>query len=244
MLFLLEQIEVVHFAAILDTFDDEALADGGLPDDARSNIEQMLQADSMHLARLARPEGAPLPPPVSPTFTDLRAALLDAIVLKELTGSAYAGVIPEIGRPGIIPDLIGIRSVEARHLTWLRGLHGDAPFPDDIDPALAPADVLTRLAELSQARPAATPVAEPAIAPPAVIAAIAADLGLDEDEVQVLIVEPREWPDASLGCPEPGHAYADVITPGYLMVVQAGGEEFEFHTDERGSVVRCGSVGS
>lgn len=242
MLFVLEQIEVVHFAAILEAFDDQAFADAGLPNDARSEIERVLQADSTHLARLARPEGAPLPPPVSPSFSDLEAALRDGILLKELTGSAYAGVIPPIGRPGIVPDLIGMRSVEARHLTWLRGLLGEAPFPDDIDPALAPADVLTRLAELSQAQPA-TPIAASPVVPPALIAAIAADLGLDEDEVQVLIAEPRDWPDASLGCPEPGHAYADVITPGYLVVVQAGGEELEFHTDDRNAVVRCGPVG-
>lgn len=244
MLFVLEQIEVVHFAALLEAFDDDAFADAGLPADARSGIERMLQADSTHLARLARPEGAPLPPPISPSFTDLEAALRDAMLLKELTGSAYAGVIPPIGRPGIIPDLIGMRSVEARHLTWLRGLLGEAPFPDAIDPALAPANVLARLAELSQAQPAATPVAAPPVAPDALIAAIADDLGLSESDVQVLITEPREWPDASLGCPEPGHAYADVITPGYLIVVQAGGEEFEFHTDERETVVRCGPVGS
>jgi hypothetical protein len=244
MLFVLEQIEVVHFAAMLEAFDDGAFADAGLPDDARSGIERVLQADSTHLARLARPEGAPLPPPVSPSFKDLEAALRDAIMLKELTGSAYAGVIPPIGRPGIIPDLIGMRSVEARHLTWFRGLLGEDPFPDDIDPALAPVDVLARLAELSQAQPAATPIAASPVVPPALIAAIAAELGVDVGEVQVLIAEPREWPDASLGCPEPGHAYADVITPGYLVVVQAGGEEFEFHTNERDAVVQCGGVGS
>src|SRR5687768_9942648 len=61
MLFVLEQIEVVHFAAILEAFDAEAFAAAGLPDDARSGIERMLQADTTHLARLARPEGAPLP---------------------------------------------------------------------------------------------------------------------------------------------------------------------------------------
>lgn len=244
MLFVLEQIEVVHFAALLEAFNDEAFAAAGLPEDTRSGIERILQADSTHLARLARPEGAPLPPPVSPSFTDLDAALRDAIVLKELTGSAYAGVIPPIGRPGIIPDLIGMRSVEARHLTWLRGLLGEEPFPDDIDPTLAPADVLTRLAELSQSQPAATPVPASSAAPPALIAAIATELDVEVEDVQVLIVEPREWPDASLGCPEPGHAYADVITPGYLIVVQAGGAEYEFHTDERDAVVRCGSVGS
>lgn len=244
MLFVLEQIEVVHFAAILEAFDGEAFSAAGFPETTRARIDQILQADSSHLARLARPEGAPLPPPLSPSFADLDAALRDAIVLKELTGSAYAGVIPTIGRPGIIPDLIGMRSVESRHLTWLRTLLGEDPFPEDVDPALVPSDVLSRLAELGQDQPAATPVAAPPVAPSSLITLIANDLGVDEREVQVLIVDPRDWPDAALGCPEPGNAYAEVITPGYLIVVQSGGAEFEFHTDKRASVVRCGPVGS
>jgi hypothetical protein len=33
--------------------------------------------------------------------------------------------------------------------------------------------------------------------------------------------------------------YAQVITPGYLAEVEVGGQKIEFHTDERGSVVRC-----
>jgi hypothetical protein len=33
--------------------------------------------------------------------------------------------------------------------------------------------------------------------------------------------------------------YAQVLTPGYLVVVEVNGTRSEFHTDERGNVVRC-----
>ena len=52
-------------------------------------------------------------------------------------------------------------------------------------------------------------------------------------------VEAREWGDSSLGCPQPGMMYAQVITPGYLIVVAGGGKRLEYHTDTRGRAVMC-----
>ncbi|MCC6992080.1 MAG: hypothetical protein IT181_23955 [Acidobacteria bacterium] len=49
--------------------------------------------------------------------------------------------------------------------------------------------------------------------------------------VSVVLIEPREWPDRSLGCPEPGMGYAQSITPGFLIVVEAGGRRLRYHTD-------------
>ncbi len=45
--------------------------------------------------------------------------------------------------------------------------------------------------------------------------------------------EQVEWRDASLGCPQPGMVYAQVITPGYLIVLEANGKEYEYHADRR-----------
>lgn len=239
MLFVLEQIQVVHFAAILDEYDEADFADAGYPDGTRDEIEQILAADSTHLARLARPEGDPLPPPIAPSFASLEQALRDAIVLKELSSPAYAGVIETIGRPGIVPDLIGSHAVEARHIAWLSTLLGDDPFPNAIDPSLAPTEVLARLGEMAQAGPPeATPVAGNELTAP-LIEAIAQDLGTDAAELEVVRIETRDWPDASLGCPQPGHAYAQVITPGFLIVVEVAGEQVEYHTDEQSNVTRC-----
>ena len=67
---------------------------------------------------------------------------------------------------------------------------------------------------------------------------LAARLEISADEIQVVSIEAVEWPDASLGCPEPGMSYAQVITPGYRIVLEAGGEEYEYHTGTS-SVVLC-----
>ena len=52
--------------------------------------------------------------------------------------------------------------------------------------------------------------------------------------------EPVEWNDSSLGCPEPDMMYAQVITPGYRLVFEYQGQQYEYHTNLDGSsVVEC-----
>ncbi|MGI6208127.1 MAG: hypothetical protein ACOYEW_07915 [Anaerolineae bacterium] len=67
---------------------------------------------------------------------------------------------------------------------------------------------------------------------------LARTLGLSPDEVEVIKVESVQWPDASLGCPEPGKVYAAVITPGYRIILQAAGRRYEYRSDRR-RVRRC-----
>lgn len=56
--------------------------------------------------------------------------------------------------------------------------------------------------------------------------------------VKVIRVEEVEWPDASLGCPQPGMMYAQVITPGYRLELEAAGKRYTYHaSDER--VILC-----
>jgi len=43
-------------------------------------------------------------------------------------------------------------------------------------------------------------------------------------------VEEVEWPDTSLGCPEPGKAYLTVIVPGWRVVMEVGDEVYEYHS--------------
>lgn len=49
------------------------------------------------------------------------------------------------------------------------------------------------------------------------------------DEIALKSAQAVEWRDASLGCPAPGMFYAQMITPGYLIVLEAGGKEWEYH---------------
>lgn len=69
----------------------------------------------------------------------------------------------------------------------------------------------------------------------------AKDANVAPDQVLVRVIERVEWNDASLGCPKPGRMYAQVITPGYRIVVEAGDQVIEYHTNmnPEGPLVRC-----
>ena len=81
------------------------------------------------------------------------------------------------------------------------------------------------------------PGSEQALA--AAIADLAQHLNLPEEAVQLVSIEAVKWSDTSLGCPKEGYMYAQVITPGYLILLEAGGQQYEYHTDLKTNVVRC-----
>jgi hypothetical protein len=47
------------------------------------------------------------------------------------------------------------------------------------------------------------------------------------------------WPDASLGCPQPDTTYTQVLTPGYLILLESGGSKFEYHANLHNYVFYC-----
>jgi hypothetical protein len=101
---------------------------------------------------------------------------------------------------------------------------------------------------LSACVPAATP--NPAVptqelqpegpeisAPEAARAALARQLGIDPSEVTIHSANQVDWPNSCLGLPEADEMCAEVITPGYLVLLEANGQQYEFHTDETGENV-------
>ena len=58
---------------------------------------------------------------------------------------------------------------------------------------------------------------------------------------EIKAIETKEvfWPDASLGCPQPDIAYAQIPTPGYLIMLVYSGNEFEYHADTHGNTLYC-----
>lgn len=74
--------------------------------------------------------------------------------------------------------------------------------------------------------------------PADIAAALAAELGVPAAEMTVVSAEPVEWNDACLGVTGPDEMCAQVITPGYRVVVEAGGEQHTYHTDSSGSSLR------
>jgi hypothetical protein len=64
-------------------------------------------------------------------------------------------------------------------------------------------------------------------------------IGAARDQINVVETQRVQWPDSSLGCPEPGMAYLMVITPGYRIVLEAGGQEHYYHTNDNDYFVYC-----
>jgi hypothetical protein len=56
-------------------------------------------------------------------------------------------------------------------------------------------------------------------------------LAVAETAIAFLHSTPVDWPDSSLGCPEPGMMYAQVITPGYQIGLAVGDELYYYHTN-------------
>ena len=60
--------------------------------------------------------------------------------------------------------------------------------------------------------------------------------GIPAGKIFVRSAEAVDWPDASLGCPQEGRSYAQIITPGYRLVLSDGTADWEYHTDSRATV--------
>jgi len=67
----------------------------------------------------------------------------------------------------------------------------------------------------------------------------ATQLGVAASELSLQQIEAREWGDSSLGCPQPGNLYSQIVTPGFLIVINSRGKQLEYHSDTRGRVVLC-----
>ena len=67
---------------------------------------------------------------------------------------------------------------------------------------------------------------------------LAQQLHVDLDQVKAVAYEPTEFPDSCLGLALPGVMCAQVITPGYVVTLEAEGQKYVFHTDDNGTNVR------
>jgi hypothetical protein len=63
-------------------------------------------------------------------------------------------------------------------------------------------------------------------------------LAITIDQIEIVSVEEVEWTDSCLGLGGPAESCLATMTPGYLIILQAGGTEFEFHADLTGENLR------
>ena len=70
------------------------------------------------------------------------------------------------------------------------------------------------------------------------VGVLAKELGIDSGAITVASSEAVEWPDACLGVTGADEMCAQVITPGYKIVLSANGNTYTYHTDQSGSSYR------
>jgi hypothetical protein len=58
-------------------------------------------------------------------------------------------------------------------------------------------------------------------------------------QIDVIEAKAVVWPDASLGCPQPGMRYKQVPEDGALIVLQANGMTYEYHSGGQRGLFLC-----
>jgi hypothetical protein len=67
---------------------------------------------------------------------------------------------------------------------------------------------------------------------------LANELSLSSDAIKIVSVEAMEWSDSCLGLGGADEMCAQMITPGYKVIVEAQGQSYELHTDANGESIR------
>ena len=68
---------------------------------------------------------------------------------------------------------------------------------------------------------------------------LAQRLSVEISQIRVLDARDVVWPNSSLGCPQPGMLYAEVLTPGYLILLNVNGQEYEYHAGKNSDAFYC-----
>lgn len=68
---------------------------------------------------------------------------------------------------------------------------------------------------------------------------LGASTGVDPESFEVARAEQHEWPDGSLGCPQPDLVYPQRPTRGYWIVLRDARREYDYRVSESGMIVRC-----
>jgi len=73
--------------------------------------------------------------------------------------------------------------------------------------------------------------------------ALVAQLGVSRQDIMVVAAESVVWNDGSLGCPKPGEFYTQALVPGYRVILEVDGVQYNYHASEKGYFFLCGSLG-
>jgi hypothetical protein len=68
---------------------------------------------------------------------------------------------------------------------------------------------------------------------------LAKRLSITVSEISVAEAAEVVWPDSSLGCPQKGMFYTEVLTPGYLILLEHANKKYEYHAGKGPEVIYC-----
>ncbi|MFZ3078769.1 MAG: hypothetical protein WA109_03710 [Bellilinea sp.] len=191
----------------------------------------LLGALILAACRPAIPTPLPLPPIPLPTAEDIPSAALAAqAALAQKLGLSIENVTIQNVEPVLWSDsCLGLGAADemcAQVLTsgYLVTLLAEGQiyeYRTDLD------GTVVRAVVTDEESPAAVAAAQQALADL---------LSIDLASITIVSVTAVDWPDACLGVPIPG-ACAQVITPGYRIILSVSGQSYEFHTNQDGSQV-------
>jgi hypothetical protein len=69
---------------------------------------------------------------------------------------------------------------------------------------------------------------------------LAKKIGAPESDIAGVSQEDVTWPDSCLGCVKTGESCAQVLTPGYRIILRVRDATYEYHTNRGDRVRLCG----
>lgn len=72
---------------------------------------------------------------------------------------------------------------------------------------------------------------------------LAERLGVTPEQIEVVSVEAVVWPDGSLGCPQPGMLYPQVLQEGMRIRLAVADVIYQYHSGERRAPFLCMNPG-
>jgi hypothetical protein len=110
--------------------------------------------------------------------------------------------------------------------------------PAEFTPALSALDALVNQISIQKLGSSVDNTTEASDAAQRSIQTLAELLNVDAIAVTIVSVEAVDWPDACLAIPEPDGVCAQVLTPGYKILLETLGNQYEVHSNQDGTLIR------
>ena len=113
-----------------------------------------------------------------------------------------------------------------------------APTTTSTPLAISP---LTIVAVTEETTVASSPEIDPALRTlvDQAVADLATRLKIDASSIVTVSAQAMSWPDGSLGCPQPGMLYTQVMVDGALIELSVDGTSYSYHSGASGAPFLC-----